>query len=151
MRRWRRGAGLALVVVVVVVVAGGCSSKAAAPLPPAPAVVKVSMREYAVVPRPAVVAKGRVVLEVANRGKRNHRLLIIPLPKDFPPVLEQVRGGTRRFVEPLGTLPNTAPGRTRSIALDLAPGRYGLVCPLNEPGTNEAYSKKGMAAEVRVR
>lgn len=127
-----------------------CASSTA-PLPPSAPLVEISFREFRIDPLPGEVAKGRIVLRVTNNGALSHRLLVIPLPEDFPPVLEQVRGQARRHVDPLAAMPSIGKGRSRSLAVDLAPGRYALVCPLTDSRTHEAHARRGMAAEIRVR
>ena len=133
----------------LLVLAAGCQSSPKASLPSPPPVLRVRMNEYALANAPSIRA-GRVVLEAGNVGRLRHRLLLVPLPEDYPPILEQVRGAERRPVDPLAAVPLTAPGQSRQTAVDLAPGRYGLFCPIVS-AEGRSHAVEGMASEVRVR
>jgi hypothetical protein len=46
-------------------------------------------------------------------------------------------------------MPARPPGSTTSVAVDLAPGRYGLVCFLPDPD-GQQHAQKGMSSEFRI-
>lgn len=121
---------------------------APAPLPPAPATVALRMDEYAfelsATPKP-----GRVVVEVENAGELDHEVVLVILPEDVPPILEQLRSEERRTVATLAYLPPRPPGGRGSFALDLEPGRYALLCFI-EDADGISHALKGMALELRV-
>ncbi|MDP9387484.1 MAG: cupredoxin domain-containing protein [Actinomycetota bacterium] len=125
----------------------GGAEQAAAPLPPDPPVVTVAMSEYRF--DFGSIPEGRVVFEVVNEGQLAHRLSLIPLAEDFPPILEQLRGTERRVVDTLAAVATLAPGQRRSVAVDLAPGRYAFVCFVSDPD-GSSHALKGHAAEFRV-
>lgn len=127
----------------------GCARSPAPPLPPRPAVVAVEMREYGFAYEPPR-AGGRVVFEVHNRGTLPHDLAVMPLPPDLPPLDEQLRGTARRLVPILANVPARPPGSRTTFAVDLGPGRYGLVCFVLDPDGRQ-HAQKGMSSEFTVR
>ena len=143
-------AGLALALVAMVL--AGCSRGRDAPLPAEAATLAVTMEEYRFgFDRDQAIDPGRVVFEVTNRDQRDHELLLVALPADLAGTLnDQLRSPTRRPVLPLANLPPRRPGQSGSFAVDLAPGRYGLMCFLQDPD-GQRHALKGMNAELRVR
>jgi len=73
------------------------------------------------------VPAGRVLVELANFGQDEHDL-----------ALRRV-GGRRIYA-----LPKTLPGKRRTIALRLGPGRYRLWCRVGD------HRVRGMYADLRV-
>lgn len=150
MRR-RRAFGTAVVAPVAVLLASCTPSRpASAPLPPSPEMLTVEMDEYSFRHVPEVDS-GRVVFRLANVGELEHEVTVVRLPEDLPGTLaDQLRSPNRR---PLPTLRFTTPllpGEQGAFALDLGPGRYGLLCSVpTEDGHNHAL--KGMSSELRVR
>lgn len=132
----------------VAAVAAGCGNEASATLPPTPVKLAVTMEEFAFEHRQEVPA-GRVVIEAANTGQLEHELQLIPLPEDLPPIPEQLRSEERRAVPTTAILDSREPGGTGVLAVDLAPGRYGLVCFVLD-GDGVAHALKGMSSEFRV-
>lgn len=145
-RARRRPSALAALALGVTACAPG-GADGPAPLPPDPPVVTVTMSEYRF--EHGRVPAGRVVFEVVNRGAIAHRASLIPLPEDFPPILEQLRGTERRPVDTLAAVANLAPGERRSVAVDLPAGRYALVCFLTNPD-GSSHAVEGHAGEFRV-
>ena len=95
---------------------------------PTPARLGVSASEFhLVLSRPSVKA-GVVEIELQNSGEDPHDLR-----------LRRV-GGTHTF-----SIPLTAPGKRRSVAIRMRPGRYRLWCSLAD------HAALGMQAYVRVR
>lgn len=139
----RRLAGAA-----VAVVTAGCSADAGAALPPVPPSVTVVMHEYRFDHGP--VPRGRVVFHVDNRGHVVHRMSLVPLPEDLPPIEEQLHGTDRRTLFTLAAVPDTQPGASGTVAVDLAPGRYAFICFLTDKD-GQSHALKGMASEFRIR
>ena len=122
---------------------------AAEPLPPSPPRVHVDLHDYRF-EMSGDLPLGRVIVEVANRGMTAHSLTLIDLPEDYPPLDQQLRGDERRGVGTVAQVPARAPGERTRFALDVQPGRYGLVClVLDADGLTHA--QKGMNREFRVR
>lgn len=147
LRRWPAlVAVLALVPAATACVTGDRS--AGDPLPPAPARVQVTMHDYSF-ELVGAVPRGRVVVEVANRGTMNHSLTLIALPEDVPSLDEQLRGDVRRGAASVARVPARAPGEGSKFALDAGPGRYGLVCFVTDPD-GRTHGQKGMNLEFQV-
>lgn len=98
----------------------------------------------------APTSPGRVIFRARNDGSRKHELLLLPLPEDFPPIRDQVRGKTRRPVGTLAFLKPVRPEDDGVFAVDLRPGRYAMVCFL-EASRGITHARKGMASEFRIR
>lgn len=138
-------------VLVALVVAGlaaaGCSSgRAKEPVPPPVPRVDVEILDGGL-EKPARVPAGRVVFRITNAGRHVHRLALIPLPDDFPPLAEEVANATERTVEFLARVGDIQPGKSGQFAVDLTEGqRYGLVdYSLNPEGVR--HLKTGVAGE----
>lgn len=144
-RSWRAGLGLAIVALVTV----ACRTSTDSPLPAPPAKVSVTMLDDRFEYRPEIPA-GRVVFQIRNAGRRPHRLVLLPLGEDLPPIDVQLRGTERRSATPFAGINTRQPGQTSGFAVDLVPGRrYAMICFVQEPdGTTHA--QKGMAREFRA-
>jgi uncharacterized cupredoxin-like copper-binding protein len=103
---------------------------------------------------PATVPAGRVTFVATNLGSRRHELVVLPLKsrQNFGQrastihgkVLERgALGEASRSCGP-GVGDGLRPGTAGWVTLDLAPGRYELVC--NEP----PHYQRGMYAELVV-
>lgn len=117
-------------------------------LPAEPATVEVGLREHAFAfDRP--VPAGRVVFRVRNRGDEPHDLVLLQLPTDTVGIDELLEFATPRGLPPVATVPPRQPDETARFAADLAPGRYALVCFV-EDADGTPHFHKGMAAEFEV-
>ena len=141
------GRGGWVAVASALLLGAGCSSSERSAPPPAP-VVDVAMAEYRFEYAPPARA-GRVVFRARNLGQLEHELVLVYLPEDFPPVREQLESSKRRPVSNLGRSPVRPPGATGTFAVDLAAGRYALVCFVKDADGNQ-HAVKGMAAEFRI-
>jgi len=119
-----------------------------APLPPPPAVVDITMRDYEFRYDPDI-PPGRVVFRVRNAGPSAHEVDLVSLPEDMPPIDEQLRGSERRFVDAVAVMPTHQPGTSGVFAADLRPGRYALVCFLLD-AEGKAHALRGMNSEFHV-
>jgi len=106
------------------------------------------MTEYAF-QHPPTVPTGRQVFRVSNAGNEPHSLVLVALGDDVPPILEQLRSDTRRGTPTLAKLLPHLPGSHDTFAVELPPGRYGLVCFVTAPN-GLSHAVKGMASEFRV-
>lgn len=97
----------------------------------------------------ATVPPGRVVVVAQNGGALEHSMTVVRLPPSFPPILRQLRSNRRRPVETLAQLPARPPGAQGTFAVDLEPGRYALVCFV-EDADGRQHAIKGMASELLV-
>ena len=139
------------VAAVLAVATPACAARsAAAPLPPDPPAVTVDMREYAFSPVKPLPA-GRVVVTARNVGSVDHELVVVELPDDLAgTIADQLRSPDRRAIPTVVALTARPPGSASKFALDLAPGRYALLCLLKEPGAEAEHALEGMSAELRV-
>jgi hypothetical protein len=118
-------------------------------LPPSPRVIDVTMREYRLdYGRP--VPRGRVVFRGHNAGRIKHSLTLLSLPEDFPPLEDELRNKKSRPIAPVANLHPLEPGESDAFAVDLAPGRYGLV-DFQRGRDRVDNATKGANSEFRVR
>lgn len=118
--------------------------------PPAAPVVHVTMREYGY-DHPEMMPGGRVLVRVRNAGALEHELVVVALPPDLgESIHEQLRSPNRRAFPTLVHLTRRAPGGRGAFALDLASGRYAMICFLRGPD-GQQHAVQGMSAEFRVR
>ena len=130
----------------------GCSSDGpkGAPLPAAPPVVTVHMKEY-VFEHPTPVPSGRVVFRFENEGRLVHQPDLVLLSENIPPIQEQLRGDERAAVGQFAGIPPRNPGESGSYAVDLVPGqRYAMICFARDPDDDESHALQGMATEFRA-
>jgi len=111
-------------------------------------VVNVSMTEYGFHYN-GVIPRGRVVFNVTNAGHEDHKLTLVYLPDDVPPIMEQLHGDERRVVDPLAGTVQRPPGSRDSFAVDLSQGRWAFICFLLKPD-GRTHAELGMASEFRV-
>lgn len=139
------------IVTMLVLAAAGCTLPGAStePLPPSAPNVQVGLDEYAF-DLPESVPAGRVVFEVVNHGDVAHELVLVGLPESAPRI-EDLFGedAERRAFSTRMQLRRREPGQAGVFAMDLAPGRYGLMCFL-EDDDGPQHVHKGMVAEFRV-
>lgn len=137
-----------MVAVALLVAAGGCvpgQSSSRRSLPPSPPEVRVVQSEYHF--DFGHFQAGRVVVRVQNAGKLPHELVIASVPKDSPPFEQQAQG--QIGFAPLFLMPKRPPGGAGMFAIDLAPGRYAMIC-LIQDSDGIGHHKKGMVSEFTV-
>lgn len=117
--------------------------------PPSVVEIDVTLRDDAIeVERP--VPAGRVVFRVHNSGSERHRVTLMPLPEDLPPLAQQLAGDERVSVSPQGATNTRPPGAGTAFAVDLEPGRrYGLVC-FEKTDDGTVHARTGENAEFRA-
>lgn len=143
------GAG---VVALVAVALTGCVAQTASTrpdLPARPQVVDIAMRDHAYVFEGGrVLNSGRTVFRVANEGQDHHDLVMVKLPDHVDGVDEWLDTDVRGFL-PVYRMKERGPGQRGVYSVDLEPGRYGLLCFV-EDGEAEAHYKQGMTTDFRV-
>lgn len=109
-------------------------------------VVVVRMREFRF-DYDKRIHPGRVIFRFVNVGKLPHKVMMIPLSEDFPPIDQQVHGTDRRYVPPFAQIFVRRPGESGTFAIDVVAGqRYGMMSYLTDKdGVSDAV--KGMASE----
>ncbi len=118
-------------------------------LPPSPPVVQIVMHDYRY-EHPPVFPRGRVVIRAPNLGKVPHEIVVTEEREDAPPIDEQLRGDAPSAAPTFTVVAATPPGQTGTLAVDLVPGRYALICFLQD-ADGQQHSLKGMSSEFRVR
>lgn len=152
--RWPLGL---VALMAAAVMAAGCTALAGSTdessgegsWPPSVPQIDITLQDDAIeVDRP--VPGGRVVFRVHNAGSDRHRVTLMPLPEDLPPLDEQLAGDERRGVRPMGATNTRPPGQGTAFAVDLEQGRrYGLVCfERTDDGT--VHARTGENAEFRA-
>lgn len=149
--RWHRAAaGLVAFATLAVAAASlsACGSEVNLPRLPQ-ATIDVKITEYRFdYGRP--VPAGRVVFRVVNAGGEPHRLSVLPLPEDLPPLRQQLRGSKRRAIAPFADIGELLPGTSNSLAVDLVAGRrYALIDISPAPG-GRSNALLGLASEFRA-
>lgn len=149
--RERRRVGLAVAVAGLVgVLAAGCTAaESDAPVPdPVPTVdVAVADDELAVAES---VPAGRVVLAFENTGEKPHRVVMIPMGADWPPIHQELANDIERPMRIRARIGFLDPGEMATIAVELADGqRYALLDPSEAPDGRQ-YMDVGVAGEFRA-
>lgn len=115
-----------------------------------PEVFDITMTEYRFAYGQAgkPVRSGRAVFKARNTGTTEHELIIVRLPDDAGGIEDVLRAPKRRALEQFARL-RRPPGATATVALDLTPGRYALVCFVKD-ADGRSHSAKGMISDVHV-
>jgi uncharacterized cupredoxin-like copper-binding protein len=117
---------------------------AAAPAAAAPLVHRVTagLKEFSINPSVRQAAAGRVTFAVRNAGTVTHEFVILKTPKSAGSLLKGARADEAGNVGESGDL---APGKSKTLAVNLKAGHYVLLC--NLPG----HYKAGQHVDFNVR
>jgi uncharacterized cupredoxin-like copper-binding protein len=143
--------GLAAILSLVVlgaVVLVGCSSTASG----APgSTVTVTLTEWAVVVDKASVPAGKVTFDVTNSSTFfKHEMVVLKTDLD-PAALPADSTGKVNEDTSVGEVSELDKGATGSVTLDLAAGKYVLICNIVESsGGHEVHYMKGMYVAFTV-
>jgi uncharacterized cupredoxin-like copper-binding protein len=139
-------------------VVAGCSSSAASPTAspaasaPAASSVEVTLQEWAVVPAATTVSAGSVTFNVKNIGPKDvHEMVVLKTdlaPDAVPANADGSINEEGAGVEALGEVEDVAVDGTKTVTLDLAPGKYLLIC--NIVDGDEVHYKLGMRTAFEV-
>lgn len=99
--------------------------------------------EFTIAPNPTSVAAGKVEFSVTNNGTMTHEMVVVPAPAGGPAALAKADGSANE-AGALGEAKDVPSGQTKSVALELKPGKYVLLC--NLPG----HFAGGMRSEITV-
>ena len=111
---------------VTVAAAGLAAGALAAGAGAGSASVKVTLKEFELVPVPASVRAGKVTFVARNTGALTHELVVIRTTR--APAKLPVSGGKASEKGRVGESGDVKPGTTRKVTLTLEPGRYVLIC-----------------------
>ena len=106
---------------------------AAAAAPATPGKVGVNLSEFKVTPTASQAPSGKVTFNVKNGGSVNHEFVVIKTNKPAGSLLQGARADETGNVGETGDL---TPGAGKTLALNLKPGHYALIC--NLPGHYKA-------------
>lgn len=140
---------LALIALLLASCAGGQEASAGAEVPTQPQFVEVTMRGQAYALNQDTLGPGRAVFRVANEGQTDHDLILVKLPDDARGVTQWLSGGVGG-VQPFYTMADRAPGELGVFAVDLEPGRYGMLCFVEDDEGTPHY-RNGMVADFEVK
>ncbi len=155
--RGTRIIGPAVAVALVAVVAG-CAGGSASPgasgaaSGAAPATIEVTLQEWAVVPASASVPAGSVTFSARNLGPADaHEMVVIKtdlepgaLPTQADGSIDEAGAG----VTVMGEVEEVAVGSSKTVTVDLAAGKYVLLC--NIVDGDEIHYKLGMRTAFEV-
>jgi uncharacterized cupredoxin-like copper-binding protein len=130
-----------------IVLAAGCAAAGGG-------TVNVTLSEFSVALDKTEIAAGSVVFEVTNSGPNDvHEFVVIrtdldpgSLPTDSTGAVDEAGGG----MEVEGEIEDIAVGSSDSLTLDLAAGKYVLICNIYDKDENEAHYAEGMRAAFTV-
>lgn len=122
-----------------VTAAGGGASTAPAPLGHA---VKASLAEMKITDSVAKVATGKVTFTVSNDGSVAHEYVVLRTSSAAAKL--PISGGRASEAGHVGEIGDLKPGQTKTLALDLKPGHYSIIC--NLPG----HYSGGMHTDLTV-
>lgn len=102
----------------------------------------------------APLSSGRQILHIRNAGTEAHEADIFRLAtgttvQDY---IAWERAGEIGIppVDPVGGLGDLMPGREIWLAVDLAPGRYFILCTISAAGDGKPHYEHGMVLEFTV-
>lgn len=127
---------MAAVVVAIVAVAAQ-SAVAATPT------VKVSLKEFKVLPSTKTVKAGKVTFSAKNVGSVDHELVVIKT--NVAPGKLPVKNDKASEKGLVGKIPELKPGKSGKVTLKLAKGKYVLLCNVAahyQAGQYTAFSVK---------
>lgn len=160
-RRSRLAKPLILAVIGLIFIAGCSAPGASAPGASAPgasaaagATVEVTLQEFSVLLDKAEVPSGSITFETTNTGPDDvHEFVVIKtdlapgdLPVDATGTVDEAGGG----MTVIGEIEDIAVGASMSVTLDLAAGKYVLICNIYTEAEDEAHYGQGMRVAFTV-
>ena len=101
------------------------------------------------------MAAGHHVIRVTNDAAQPHEVLFVKLPpgQTAAKVAEWVEAGQKGAppAMPIGGSSPLAKGRSTTLSVDLAPGRYGMICFLPDAKDGKPHSVHGMTTQFEVK
>lgn len=126
-----------------------CAQSAQSSRPAAVPIIVVAMAEYRF-DHARMADPGRTILHVVNRGTESHELTLLALPAEFDkPVEALFQDGETRSFATTALVFAKPPGGVAKLAVDLRPGRYALICFV-ENSAGLQHVRIGMLSELRV-
>jgi uncharacterized cupredoxin-like copper-binding protein len=116
--------------------------------------VTVTLQEWAVVPDVATVSAGSVTFNISNTGPEDvHEFVVLrtdlgagSLPTDSTGAVSEDGEG----VEVMGEVEDVPVGESGDLTLNMAPGKYVLLCNVYSEEEKEAHYSMGMRTDFTV-
>ncbi len=105
--------------------------------------VRVTLKEFTLVPSAKSASAGKVTFAVANKGKMAHELIVIKTNK--APGALPVKNGRASEAGKISAIQSIGPGKTKSLTVTLKKGKYVLIC--NVPGHYKAGQFAGFVVK----
>ena len=137
----------AVTVVIGLILVAGCAAAGGG-------TVKVTLQEWSVQRDKAELPAGSITFEVTNEGPDDvHEFVVIKtdlapgsLPTDSTGAVDESGGG----IEVMDEIEDIAIGSTEKLTLDLAAGKYTLICNIYSEEENESHYHEGMRVDFTV-
>jgi uncharacterized cupredoxin-like copper-binding protein len=155
----RLGGSLAAAALVLSACGGGASPGASTAATGTPAAggattIDVTLQEFAVVPAADAAPAGDVTFKITNQGPDDiHELVIIKtdlgasaLPTDADGAVDEAGAG----MEVIDEVEDLEVGSAEDLTVNLAAGKYVLLCNIFDETENEAHYKLGMRIDFTV-
>jgi hypothetical protein len=142
-----RAVVLRLAAAMAFLLPGSCRSspgRDGPPLPPPAAIVDVSMKEYSFDHQP--IPAGRLVVNLENDGREEHDFVLAALPAGVDVGAKKDSG---QLVATVFQTRPRPPGSVRRFAVDLVPGRYAMLCFIQDKD-GRTHADKGMVSQFTV-
>lgn len=106
----------------------------------AAATVAAALREFTISTPTTEVPAGKLFVTATNMGEETHEIVV-------------TRAGASDEEGAIAAAEDIAPGQTKAVAADLAPGRYQFACYIKQDanGTVEDHYQLGMVHEFEVK
>jgi uncharacterized cupredoxin-like copper-binding protein len=139
----KRPHAAAVAAATLVALIGGCSSAAVTKLP---STIDASVKEFSVTLDSAEAAAGKVSFKVQNSGSIAHEFVVFrtDLATDKVTVKDGQADEEETGLSHVDEVEGIAPGSSKTLSVDLPPGRYLLIC--NLPG----HFQGGMHVNLQV-
>jgi uncharacterized cupredoxin-like copper-binding protein len=116
--------------------------------------VKVTLQEWSVQRDKAQLPAGSITFEVSNIGPADlHEFVVIKtdlapgsLPTDSTGKVDEGGGG----MEVMGEIEDIEVGASGTLTLELAAGKYALICNIYDEEEDEAHYHEGMRTDFTV-
>ena len=147
-------AGLAVVAVAISACGAAATPTPAGPTPAGPTTVDVTFQEWAIEPSVVEVKAGQVTFNAKNLStKEEHEMVVVKtdlglfdLPKGSDGKVDEEGAG----MTAVGEISETAAGASGTVTLDLAPGKYLLICNIVDADGTAHYGS-GMSTAFIVK
>jgi uncharacterized cupredoxin-like copper-binding protein len=119
--------GRALFVAVLPILLVGCTEKVPEGTP-----VDVTLKDFHIETNEQTLAAGSVVFQVHNDAPMTHEFVVVrtDLPDDQLPIGSDGLRVNEEWLSSMGELDDVPASASRSLAVDLTPGRYVFFCNL---------------------